>query len=156
MVESAANFATTSSRTISCVDRLMSCDKVSASILAPTHPSSAHACRQELVQDKHSLQGMPVQNEKKKCPERLDNFRNTRMCKFNSVGLCSHGSACRFAHHVDDLRRLDKGLSKAELAPHESQRWSEWPCEEGVLQLKNTFLSVEPRPTPLRKVSSWR
>lgn len=46
--------------------------------------------------------------------ERTVIFSKTKMCKFHILGMCSKGSACRFAHHKDELTALPD-LSRTKL-----------------------------------------
>merc|ERR1712072_386711 len=41
-------------------------------------------------------------------------YAKTKMCKFHSMGMCTQGDNCKFAHRIEDLQQVPD-LSKTKL-----------------------------------------
>jgi len=78
----------------------------------------------------------------------LEDMRCESMCVESNIRACNQDLTLPF------LPKPAGAPSNASPQRQQNPQVFEWPCEDGILVLKHTFLSVEPEPSHLRRATS--
>lgn len=78
-------------------------------------------------------------------------FLKTRLCKFHSVGVCSRGSACSFAHGAKELSPLPD-LSCTQMCPNLIKNGH---CSDAACNFAHNKKELRPRPAKSTAPTNW-
>jgi len=78
----------------------------------------------------------------------LEDVRCESICEASNIKGCNQGLTLPLLPNPEG--------APSNMSPHHQQcpQVLEWPCEDGIMVVKHTFLSVEPEPSHLRRVTS--
>jgi len=80
-----------------------------------------------------------------------------KICSVLSQAGACHNAPCKYAHSKKELKTRKQALTAARCSKSkdvEFQGCFEQPLNEGIVIIKHTFLTVEDKPSQIRRVSS--